>query len=184
MKRSICLALVGFAVSLGCLAAEPFKKENVIEAEATIEAIDPATRLLSLRGPAGPATIIAGPEVKNFAQIEVGDKVLITYIQALAAQITKSKATPTATLDTAVKAAPAGAKPSGAVGQQLSTTVRIDSVDRTMDTVSFTRPDGSPRTIAVESQEGRLFIRTLKKGDLVDVVYTEALAMSVVPKAK
>ncbi len=47
--------------------------------------------------------------------------------------------------------------------------------------MTFKRPDGFVRTIAVASPEGKKFIRTLKKGDMVDVSYTEALAISVVP---
>ena len=67
------------------------------------------------------------------------------------------------------------------VGATVSTTVVIESVDTSFDTVSFKRPDGFVRTIAVESPEGKKFIRTLKKGDKVDVSYTEALAIAVVP---
>jgi hypothetical protein len=181
MKRSICLAVIGIITTLGCAAKEPFVKQDVVEASATIEAIDPANRLLSLRGPGGAATIQAGPEVKNFDQIRVGDEVKVTYTAALGAAITKSKATPTTTYDAAAVAAPIGAKPAGAVGQSVTTTVQIESVDTSFDAVTFKRPDGFVRTIAVSSPEGKKFIRTLKKGDMVDVTYTEALAISVVP---
>ena len=181
MKRSICLAIIGVMTTLGCSAKEPFVKQDVVEATATIEAIDPENRLLSLRGPGGAATIQAGPEVRNFDQIRVGDEVKVTYTAALGAEITKSKEAPTTTLDTAAYRAPAGAKPGAAVGASVSTTVQIESVDTSFDAVTFKRPDGFVRTIAVSSPEGKKFIRTLKKGDMVDVTYTEALAISVVP---
>jgi hypothetical protein len=181
MKRSICLAIIGVMTTLGCSAKEPFVKQDVLEATAKIEAIDAQNRLLSIRGPGGPATILAGPEVRNFDQIHVGDEVKMTYTAAIGAAITKSKATPTTTYDAAAVAAPIGAKPAGAVGQTVSTTVQIESVDTSFDAVSFKRPDGFVRTIAVSSPEAKKFIRTLKKGDLVDVTYTEALAISVVP---
>jgi hypothetical protein len=181
MKRSICLAITGMIVTLGCAAKEPFVKEDVIEASAKIEAIDAPNRLLSIRGPGGPATILAGPEVRNFDQIRVGDEVKMTYTAAVGAAITKSKATPTTTYDAAAVAAPIGAKPAGAVGATVSTTVQIESVDTSFDAVTFKRPDGFSRTIAVSSPEAKKFIRTLKKGDMVDVTYTEALAISVVP---
>ena len=71
--------------------------------------------------------------------------------------------------------------PAAAIGQTITSTVVIESVDTSFDAVSFKRPDGLVRTIAVESPEGKKFIRTLKKGDKVDVEYTEALAISVVP---
>jgi len=181
MKRSICLIIIGVMTTLGCAAKEPFVKQEVVEASAKIEAIDTENRLLSVRGPGGPATIVAGPEVKNFAQIQVGDEVKVTYTAAVGAAITKSKATPTTTYDAAAIAAPVGAKPAGAVGATVSTTVQIESVDTSFDAVTFKRPDGFVRTIAVSSPEAKKFIRTLKKGDMVDVTYTEALAISVVP---
>lgn len=182
MKRSICLAIIGVLATLGCATAkEPFQKEDTVEASATIEAIDKQNRLLSVRGPGGVATIVAGPEIRNFDQIHVGDKVKVTYTAAVGAAITKSKEKPTTTYDAAAIAAPIGAKPAGAVGATVSTTVQIESVDTSFDAVTFKRPDGFLRTIAVSSPEGKKFIRTLKKGDMVDVTYTEALAISVVP---
>jgi hypothetical protein len=181
MKRSICLAIVGMIATLGCAAKEPFVKQDMVEATAKIEAIDTENRLLSIRGPGGPATILAGPEVKNFDQIHVGDEVKMTYTAAIGAAITKSKEKPATTLDTATYTAPAGSKPAGAVGATVSTTVQIESVDTSFDAVTFKRPDGFVRTIAVSSPEAKKFIRTLKKGDMVDVTYTEALAISVVP---
>lgn len=185
MKRAIGIALIGGLTALGCATAkdskQPFMKEDVIEAEALIETVDPANRIIVINGPGGPAAILCGPEVRNFDQIHAGEKVKMTYKSAFAASISKSKAKPTETYDAGSVTAPLGAKPGAAVGQTITTTVQIESVDTSFDTVSFKRPDGFVRTIAVESPEGKKFMRTLKKGDMVDVAYTEALAISVVP---
>jgi hypothetical protein len=59
--------------------------------------------------------------------------------------------------------------------------VTIESVDTSFDTVTFRRPDGLVRTVAIQSPEGRKFIRTLKPGDEVEITYTEAVAVEVVP---
>jgi hypothetical protein len=179
MKRSICFAIIGLITTLGCAAKEPFLKQEVLEVSATVEAIDTDNRLISLRGPNGPATILAGPEIVNFPQIHVGDEVKVKYTVAVAAKITKNKATPTTKLDTQEHVAPEGSKPSASVGATISTTVQIESVDTSFDTVTFKRPDGFVRTIAPASPEGKKFIHTLKKGDMVDVSYSEALAISV-----
>jgi hypothetical protein len=49
---------------------------------ATIEAIDSANRAVSLRKPDGTyVTIVAGPEVKRFAELKVGDKVTAQYYE-------------------------------------------------------------------------------------------------------
>jgi hypothetical protein len=181
MKRAISLVLIGLVTTMGCAAKEPFVKKDVVEASATIEAIDTENRLLALRGPNGMATIQAGPEIKNFDQIHVGDEVKVTYTAALAANITKSKDPATTQVDAASYTAPTGSKPAAAVGATIKTTVVIESVDTSFETVTFKRADGYVRTIAPASPEGKKFIKTLKKGDKVDVEYTEALAISVVP---
>ena len=182
MKRAITLALLGLVTTMGCAAAkEPFVKKDVVEASASIEAIDTENRLLVLRGPGGIATIQAGPEIKNFDQIHVGDEVKVTYTSALAAKLTKSKDQAATQVDTASYTAPTGSKPAAAVGATIKTTVVIESVDTSFETVTFKRPDGYVRTIAPATPEGKKFIKTLKKGDKVDVEYTEALAISVVP---
>jgi NADH dehydrogenase/NADH:ubiquinone oxidoreductase subunit G len=181
MKRAIYFALLGVVTTVALAAKEPFKREETIESQATVEAIYPESRLLVLNGEAGSAVIAAGPEVKNFAQIKVGDKVKVAYKAAMAAKISKSKEDPKTTVDAAAYTAPAGSMPAAAVGQTIKTTVQIEAVDTSFETVSFKRPDGLVRTIAPASPEGKKFIRTLKKGDMVDVEYTEALAISVVP---
>ena len=181
MKRVILFAIIGAFSTVACAAKEPFKKEETLEVSATVQEVHPEARLLVLNGPAGTSVIAAGPEVQNFGQIKVGDTVKVTYKSALAARITKSKEQPKTSVDAAAVTAAPGEKPAAAVGQTITTTVQIESVDTSFDTVSFKRPDGLVRTIAVESPEGKKFIRTLKKGDKVDVEYTEALAVSVVP---
>src|SRR5690349_20443824 len=126
MKRAISLAVLGLATMMGCATAkEPFVKKDTVEATATIEAIDTENRLLSLRGPGGMATIQAGPEIKNFDQIHVGDEVKVTYTSALAAAITKSKDQASTQIDAASYTASAGSKPGAAVGATVKTTVVI-----------------------------------------------------------
>ena len=182
MIRATTLAIVGLVTTIGCATAkEPFVKKDVVEASAKIEAIDTENRLLVMRGPGGIATIQAGPEIKNFDQINVGDEVKVTFTSALAAAITKSKEQASTQVDAASYTAPTGSKPAGAVGASVKTTVVIESVDTSFETVSFKRPDGYERTIAPATPEGKKFIKSLKKGDKVDVEYTEALAISVVP---
>lgn len=180
MKRSICLAAIGLLTSLACMAKEPFARENLVEVSAKIVAIDPVTRLVSMQGPGGPMSVVAGPEVRNFDQIQVGDKMVVKYHQAIAAKITKSKATPTTQETHAEIEAPLGSKPANEVITQISTTVIIESVDTSFDTVTFKLPDGTTRITAVETPEGKKFIRTLRRGDKVDVTYSDSVATSIV----
>jgi hypothetical protein len=175
------VVVAAFAVTAAA-APKPFEKGETRQASATVESVDPATRLIQLKAENGPLSFVAGPEVKNLSQVHVGDKVNVTYYVGIAAKVVKSNAPIVAHQESnSTSVADAGAKPSGKVVRNITTTVKIDSVDTSLNTIAFHRADGGARTLAVESPEGKSFIRTLKPGDLVDVTYTESIAVAVVP---
>ncbi len=60
------------------------------------------------------------------------------------------------------------------MGTAIRGTVIVQKVDTKANTITVRKPDGTSRTLPVESEEGRTFIKKLKKGDKVDVVYVEA----------
>ena len=171
------------AMAVGMLAAcqtEPATVERTSEVAATVVAIDVPGRLVTLRGPEGkPFTVQTSEEVRNLPQIEVGDRVVVSYYEAIAAEMAKpgqeASASATATR------APAGAKPEAKLAQEVTATVKIAALDLATHTVSFTDPDGLAQTIAVQDPKMRGFIERLKVGDEVAVTYTEALAISVEP---
>jgi hypothetical protein len=157
-------------------------REELQEVSATVTSVDQVTRMLGLKGDDGSATTFeVGPEVKHFAQIQVGDKVVVSYYRGLAAEL-QPKGTPLSKkvnqLDLATSAQP-GTKPGAGVGTAIHATVVIEKVDTQANTVSFKRPDGVSRTLPVRSQEGKDFIRKLKAGDQVEVLYSEAVAIEV-----
>jgi hypothetical protein len=162
--------------------AKPVVTGQFQKAEATVEAINPTTREVSLRGARGPITVVASPDVKNFNKIRVGDKVVISYYEGIAAQMAKggSKVTEPA-MSTFTYPAQGGARAGGGVGASVTTTVTIEDVDESTNTVAFKRSDGSVHIIAVKSPNMQQFIRTLKRGDSVEVTYTESVAVSLVP---
>lgn len=179
-------ATIAAALTLAACAATPPKpvvRENLVQQTATVESIDQASRLVTLRGEDGQAfTIQVGDEVRNLAQVETGDKVTVSFYEALAAEL-RQEGEGIQGVETdvaAVRAAP-GERPAGGAGVLLRTTVEIVSVDTSSNTVVFRRSDGSIRVVAVERPEGREFIRGLKPGDRVDIAYTEAIAIEVKP---
>jgi hypothetical protein len=171
------------AMAVGMLAAcqtEPATVERTSEVAATVVAIDVPGRLVTLRGPEGkPFTVQAGEEVRNLPQVEVGDRVVVSYYEAIAAEMAKPGQEASASA-TAMRA-PAGAKPGAGVAQEVTATVKIAALDLATHTVSFTDPDGLAQTIAVQDPKMRGFIERLKVGDEVAVTYTEALAIRVEP---
>src|SRR5208283_183462 len=64
--------------------------EHTVDVTATIIAIDRTTRDITLKGPKGNWVVVtAGPEVNNFDQMNVGDKVHARYIEALVLELKK-----------------------------------------------------------------------------------------------
>ena len=180
-----CLIFSALILLAACASPpEPLNIENTETLTATVEAVDQTKRTVTLRAPSGLQTIEVSPEVRNLAQVKAGDQVVVQYYEGLAAQLTRKgePATSVGQVDEALlgtRAEP-GQKPGGAVGSVVTTTVVIQSVDRSANTVTFQGPNGS-RTVSVKRPEAQKFIAGLKQGDQVDITYTEALAVRVQP---
>jgi hypothetical protein len=165
---------------------QPATVESTEEVSATVEAIDVQKRLLSLVGPDGEkVTVEVAPQVRNLAQVKVGDRVVARYYKALAAEL-RSRGDGTGSTQAPVYEATAsraaeGERPAGMVGAQAHQTVRITSVDTKNNVVNFYGSDGLARSVPVKSPQGKEFIGKLKAGDEVELTYTEAVALSVEP---
>jgi hypothetical protein len=144
---------------------------------ATVEAIDQKTREVTLKGPKGnKLTFVAGPEVKNLAQVQKGDELVVEYAQALAIELKKS--TKTAVSRTIVeggKAAAPGQKPGVVAARQVNVTAKIDAIDTKTNVVTLT---GVEHTVELKAKNPDN-LKGFKVGDFVDAVYVEAIAISV-----
>lgn len=189
-RSSIHLIASAMFTLLAACASEPpapASIENMEEVSATVQGIDVEKRLVTLRDNQGgePVTVQVSPEVRNLAQVKVGDQVVVRYYEALAAELRSrggsSGSTQAPVRDTAMSRAAEGARPAALVGEETRQTVRITSVDKKNHIVSFYGSDGLSRAVPVRTPQGQEFISKLKPGDEVELTYTEALAVSVEP---
>ena len=166
----------------------PFARETTQSVSATVQSIDHKTRMVTLVGADGKThTLEASPEIRNLDQINTGDKVVVQYYEGLAAAVKEpGTSTPIGTAQVAQGATRAekGEKPGAAAGSVVTTTVVIEAVDKPANTVAFTGPGGLVRTVEVKDPNAQKFISKLKKGDHVELTYSEALAVSVEPAAR
>jgi hypothetical protein len=199
MKRSIVIlgtALVG-AISVPAVAQQsPAVKAvemtasapgtatitNAVSISASVEAIDKAQRTVTLKGPKGNVkTVTAGPDVRNFDQIKVGDMVVVRYLESLTLTLKKDgKELLTKTEATDAARAKAGEKPAGIVGKQVEVTANVIAVDAASQTVMLKGPQ---RTVDLRIPDPKQF-KLVKVGDQIQATYTEALALSVEPAKK
>jgi len=155
---------------------------QTIKLTATIAAIDAATRSITLKGAQGKeVTVTAGQEVKNFAQMKVGDQVNVAYIEALTLELKKGGGMAVARTEQAGMAgAKPGERPAGLVGRQVTIVADVVDVNAAAQTVTLRGPQ---RTVELKVRDPEQFKR-VAKGDQVEATYTEAVAVEVTPVAK
>ena len=155
---------------------------QTVKITATITAIDKATRDVTLKGPQGnEVTVTAGPDVKNFDQMNVGDQVNAQYVEALTLELKKGGGMTVARSDQGgVLEAKPGQKPGGVAGRQVTIVADVVDVNPAKQSITLRGPK---RTVEVVVPDPAQF-KLVAKGDQVEATYTQALAILVEPAAK
>jgi hypothetical protein len=177
-------AAVAQTGSMSAVKSEPGKvtMAEAIRVTASVEAIDKAKRLVTLKGPEGNTFVVqAGPEVKNFDQIKVGDLVVARYVEALTLELKPGggQIRERTERENAVAAKP-GQAPGAAAGRQVTVIADVMSLDAAKQTV---RLRGPQRTVDLKVRDPNQF-KLIKVGDQVEATFTEAVALSVEPAPK
>ena len=171
IKPSLVLAALLASVTGAGVSAQDrptgVKVADTVDVVATVEAIDLAQRVVTVRGPWKDRSVAVpvGSEVPDLDKLKVGDRIEVTHNAAVVAEIKKP--------GTAARVARREG-PSAESGDRTVIAV-VESVVPAENRVNFTR-DGQTRTTVVEDPDAQAFIKTLKKGDEVEVSYTEAFA--------
>ena len=155
---------------------------DAVTIAATITAIDKATRDITLKGPQGKeVTVTAGPEVKNFDRLKVGDQVTAQYFEALTLELKKRGGLVVARTDKdAAAGAKPGEKPAGAIGRQVTIVADVVDVNPARQSITLRGPQ---RTVELPVRDPAQF-KLIAKGDQVEAKYTQALAIAVDSAAK
>jgi flagellar hook assembly protein FlgD len=179
MKRlvvGIIAAAVLFSVASTAMAQTKSAMTEIRVEMGTIEAIDAATRAVTIKKTDGTVvTTIAGPEVKRFDELKVGDKIKARYYENLVVRVkqpgesdadfTKKAATPSAST-----------LPGGTKAKQRTLTVTITAIDMNAPSISFTTVDGLKYISKVQDPSA---LAKVKVGDKIDIIWTEALLVSL-----
>jgi len=159
------------------------RREEAISVEATVTAINQKTRMVTLRESDGHEdTFRVDERVKNLPQVRKGDVVTATYYRAIAARIMKpGEANPSVTAGGGLETAPLGQKPAGVDARTVQITATVTKIDRGKQEVTLRGPQGKSVVVAVKDPAN---LEKVKKGDLVEITYTEAIAISVAKASK
>ena len=143
---------------------------------ATIKAIDSTNRLVTLAFEDGTVdTVTAGPEVRRFSELKVGDKVTFRYQESAVVQVRKpGDVTPPSSATQGITRS-AGAKPGGTMAQQVTANVTVEAIDAAVP-ITVKTDDGRHVTYHVEDKKN---LEGVKAGDRLAITLTRALMVSV-----
>jgi hypothetical protein len=196
-KTILALSLIAAALSTSAMAEKPHAGEGAaivsepgkaaivqaVKISAKVIAIEKETRTITLKGPKGKVVdIVAGDKVRNFDQIKLGDMVVVRYTEALTLELKKAASgSGDVTVVEEAERAKSGERPSVAGGRQVSALAEVVAVDPKASTITIRGPKGNEVTLDVLNPDQ---FKVVKKGDQIEVTYTEAIALSVEPASR
>ena len=180
MLRAIVL------VCVACVLASPpaFARERQLsgaEAKpvvvmATIEAIDKANRMVTLKGPQGISVEVTAPEqMEGFNSLKVGDQVTATYLEAIAVNVRKP-GEPAPSADPTTVTQRKDRKPGSETRRLQTLTATVEAIDAKAPAVTLKGPQGRVVRLPVRDASQ---LANVKVGDTVDVTHYESLLVSV-----
>jgi hypothetical protein len=180
MYRISTICALTATLSLGStLAAQRVTKTETVTGEATIQAIDTTSRILTLKTQDGTEdTVYAPPAMKRFSELKVGDKVKVRYYESVVLDLRKPGAATNAAGDVTKATTGKGPSPGGTIARQVTMTVSVVAVDPNTSSITVKTPDG--RTV-VRKVENKKNLEGVSPGDKIDITYTQAALIEIEP---
>ena len=143
---------------------------------ATVEAIEASSRTLTLKKADGSyLTTVAGPDVTRFDEVKLGDTVNVRYYENVVIRV---KRPGESDVMSSVKGTTGSEQvlPGGTRAKQVTITATITAIDPAAPSITFTGPNGWKYSSKVQDTEA---LAKVKVGDKVDIIWTEAMLVSV-----
>ena len=150
---------------------------QLVKLEATVEAIDLANREVTLKTKDGRVeTVTVSEQVKKLGKVKAGDTVTVEYYESLTMSLNKTEGAAPAAAEAATEETTAeGELPGGLRTREIAVIAKVTAIDATANTVTLTGPKGNSVVLDVQPD----VLAKVKVGDLVNAVYSEALAVAV-----
>jgi Cu/Ag efflux protein CusF len=150
---------------------------------ATVTKIDAKDRWVTLKLADGSLIDVqAGPAVKNFAQIKVGDRVKTTQADTVTIEVVPAgQAAPNLSTGSATTSAPLGGRPMGVHVDTTTVSGAVTAIDYDKRLVTLKGPAGNEHTFEVGPGAKRF--KEVKKGDVVVMTVKTATTVEVLPPA-
>lgn len=153
-----------------------------LRSDATVTMIDYKTRkftLLTANGQTVSGT--AGPEIKSFKKVKVGDKVVSNYEETIELTLVKGAKEPVGIHETnAEEISPAGEAPGAKTTTRTMLTANVTKVDKKKGVVTL---QGATKKMDLTIMDPAQ-LKLVKVGDQVHALVTTSLALSLEPAKK
>ncbi|WP_168788427.1 hypothetical protein [Paraburkholderia aromaticivorans] len=190
-KLIVAVALVSLATT-GFAQTEPQVAVNsapgkvsmtgTVKTRSTVVGIEPATRTVLLKDAKGKVVqLVVSEEARNFDQLKIGDVVTAEYSQAVTVTLRKGGAPLAVNESHTLERAPLGAKPGGTASREMTIMANVTAVNHQTGAMTLKGPQGNSVDLVVQDPDQ---LKLIKKGDQMEVLYNEAVAISVEPQAK
>ena len=179
MKRFVVGTMA--AVVLASSAQMAMAQSKTVRSEmrtdtAIVEAIEASTRTLTLKKADGSyLTTVAGPDITRFSEVKIGDTVNVRYYENVIVRV-KRPGEPDVVSSAKGTTGAEQALPGGTRAKQVTITATITAIDPAVPSITFTGPHGWKYSSKVQDTEA---LAKVKVGDKVDIVWTEAMLVSV-----
>ncbi len=182
LSLSTCLAQAAEVAAEVTTAPGKANLVEAVSAQATVTAIDMASRKVSLKNAAGEAfDIVAGEQVTNLANLKVGDTVALRYMQMLDLELLKGTAgVRKRIVEVAAGKAEAGKKPGAGIGKKVTLYGDVIAVDKGQQTITV---KGVDHTLVLKVHNPAQFA-LIAKGDQIKAVQTQAVGIGILPEKK
>lgn len=158
-------------------------KAALVETAVEVIEIDHKRRLITVRSVDGRLFDLAiGAEVTNLGAIKPGDFLEVTYYVGKAVSILPPGAAKPG-IEKEVLQGDKAPVP-GVAGVEITRTGKIVSVDKFKKTITFIGADNKVHEMALGGTEHEHFLVELKKDDVVQVSFVEAVALTLKPSKR
>jgi hypothetical protein len=176
------LFICAFAAALAADEAEidrpSFYASQTEMVSAVVEAIDHDTRVVTVRRTDGESlTFTAGEEVRNLAQVSVGDVLTAEYEETISIEVMANDGNePDAAEMEAMVRAKEGDMPGAAAMGATVITATVEDINIEANTFKLKGPDGNVNEYVARNPDN---LKRAKVGDLVVITVTQAIAIAV-----
>ena len=164
-------------------ATQAYIAGSAIRTDAEVMSIDLPSRKVGLKLEDGTiAQVVVGKEVRNLAQVKVGDHVVAEYARAVSLKLKKGPGLRvTEEMADGARAAP-GEKPAAIVGSETHFVADVVTVNTKAKKISIKGAKGNVYELKIKDAD---LLSQIKVGDQVEGTYLQVMAIGVMaPTAK